>query len=131
MVVASYDPATGDVELAHGGIPPALIVHPSRGECREVGARGLPIGVDEDAIYASASVSMSAGDVLLLTSDGLTESSNREGERYGVERMGRALLEAGEEDGRSLGSILEEDLIGFLDGKRVNDDVTVLAIRKR
>jgi len=74
---------------------------------------------------------MSAGDVLLLTSDGLTESSNREGARYGVERMGRALLEAGEEDGRSIGAILEEDLIGFLDGKLINDDVTVLAIRKR
>jgi hypothetical protein len=41
------------------------------------------------------------------------------------------LLEAGEEDGRSSGAILEEDLIGFLDGKLINDDVTVLAIRKR
>lgn len=131
MVVASYDPSTGEVELAHGGIPPSLIVETSQGTCREVGARGLPIGVDEDAIYESVSLSMASGDVLLLTSDGLTESSNREGERYGVERMGQALLEAGAEEERSVGAILEEDLIGFLDGKRINDDVTVLAIRRR
>lgn len=131
MVVASYDPALSQVELVHGGIPPAVLVRRPTGEAQVVGSRGLPVGVDEDAEYESVVVRLLPGDMVLLTSDGLTETSNRDGERYGVERMGEAMLAAMEEEDRSIGSILEEDIIGFLDGKRLNDDVTVVALQKR
>ncbi len=130
IVIASYDPKTSEVQLAHGGIPPAVLVKRHSGECREVGARGLPVGVDEDVMYAPYALTLEPGDVLLLTSDGLTETANRDGARYGVDRIGQAIVEAGE-DGRSIGAILEEDVIGFLDGKRLNDDVTVLALQKK
>lgn len=131
MVVASYDPTVSEVQLVHGGIPPAVLVRRSSREALVVGSRGLPVGVDEDAEYESVTLSLSSGDILLLTSDGLTETSNRDGERYGVQRMGEALIASFGEEERSIGSILEEDIIGFLDGKRLNDDVTVLALQKR
>lgn len=131
MVVASYDPTSSQVQLVHGGIPPAVLVRPSLGDAQVVGCRGLPVGLDEDAEYESVTLTLSSGDMVLLTSDGLTETSNRDGERYGVQRIGEAILASTNEEGRSMASILEEDIIGFLDGKRLNDDVTVLALQKR
>lgn len=131
MVAASYDPAGSEIQLVHAGIPPAVLVRRSVRDALVVGSRGLPVGVDEDAEYEPISVILSSGDIVLLTSDGLTETSNRDGERYGVQRMGEAILSAIEEGERSIGSILEEDIIGFLDGKRLSDDVTVLALQKK
>jgi serine phosphatase RsbU (regulator of sigma subunit) len=131
MVVASYECDTGKVQLAHGGIPPAVHLNFATGEAKSVGNRGLPVGVDEDAEYEPLSFQLEEGDLLLLTSDGLTETMNREGERYGVARIGTAILESMSDSQRSIGSILEEDIISFLDGKRLNDDVTVLSLLRR
>jgi serine phosphatase RsbU (regulator of sigma subunit) len=130
IVVATYNVATFEVQLAHGGIPPSVLVERSKGMCQVVGNKGFPIGVDEDVTYAPFDLKMSQGDILLLTTDGLTESANRDGERYGIERLGFTLADSTDLDRRGVGPVLEQDLIMFLDGKRLSDDVTVVSLRR-
>jgi serine phosphatase RsbU (regulator of sigma subunit) len=66
------DEATATFVLA--GHPPPLLVPPA-GAPRLVDAEpGLPLGVDEDAVYPATTVALPPGAALVLYTDGLVES---------------------------------------------------------
>jgi sigma-B regulation protein RsbU (phosphoserine phosphatase) len=52
---------------------------------------GLLLGVIPDAEYVSGSCALDRGDMLLIYSDGITESQNKEGEEFGYVRLEKEL----------------------------------------
>src|SRR3712207_8772707 len=53
----------------------------------ELPTHGLPLAVDEDGTYdAATAVPLAAGDLLIVLSDGLSESRGPGGEMYGMGR---------------------------------------------
>ncbi len=84
-VSAVYQPDAGEFRFANAGQPRPLrwsarqhvwtLVQPaSESDC------GLPLGVKPDACYTEESVMLAERDVLLLSSDGLYEARNGQGE---------------------------------------------------
>jgi sigma-B regulation protein RsbU (phosphoserine phosphatase) len=73
--------------------------HPSpirlseRGEAVAVGRGGFPVGIAAGMEYDSVELDLTAGERLVLYSDGITECANGKGERLGEARL-LALLEA-------------------------------------
>lgn len=84
-----YDPATRRLTYACAGHP-----GPRRRSC-EGGcvdttldrSLGLPLGIDPDEAYTDATVDLRMGDVLVLYTDGITESRDAAGEMFGAERL--------------------------------------------
>ncbi len=56
---------------------------------------GLPVGLFADQEYSNASLVLSAGDKLVLYTDGLTEAENKAAELYGDDRLIRTLSRPG------------------------------------
>ena len=74
LLVGRYDPVTGQLWLAGGGHPPALLI-PAEGQPRYVEAPGSPIGWPMAGSTELAEITLGKGDTLLLYTDGLVEGN--------------------------------------------------------
>jgi serine phosphatase RsbU (regulator of sigma subunit)/predicted ester cyclase len=99
------------------------------GDCEELRARGMPLGLMPGMSYEEKEVVLDAGEAALFYSDGLVEAHSPEGEMFGFPRL-RALVAKHGEDG-SLGTLLLEELYSFVgEGWEQEDDITLLTLRR-
>jgi sigma-B regulation protein RsbU (phosphoserine phosphatase) len=61
------------------------------GEVSEIEVRGIPLGMLPEVEYDELTINLEAGDVVVFASDGIHESTNRDDEEFGVDRL-KALL---------------------------------------
>jgi phosphoserine phosphatase RsbU/P len=118
----------GAVDLVSAGHLPLL--HLCAGETKSQGATGVPLGMFPNTTFPVFSFSISAGDSLLIYTDGLTEARNADGEEYGLHRV-RALAD-GHRDKRpaELISHCLADLNAFTSSAKQTDDLTLLALQR-
>ena len=82
LFLARLNPITGFVEYCSAGHPPALLLR-ANGELELLSEGGMLLGVVPAARYICGSFELRAGDVLMIYSDGITESLNGAGEEFG------------------------------------------------
>jgi sigma-B regulation protein RsbU (phosphoserine phosphatase) len=93
LFVAKLDPSTGFVRYCSAGHPPAFLLRVN-GDLEFLSEGGLLLGVVPAAPYVSGSFELGAGDVLMIYSDGITESLNYAGEEFGYARLEAQLRRA-------------------------------------
>jgi PAS domain S-box-containing protein len=116
----------GELVLSSAGHPPALRVD-AGGSVTEAPAPGPLLGAFEDAKWSEETVPVGPGELVLLYTDGVTETAGGD-ERFGLRRL-RALLAS--HAGASPAALLDA-LAAALDDFRVSDpgdDVAALALR--
>jgi phosphoserine phosphatase RsbU/P len=92
FVTAAYvhlDAVARELRYAAAGHPAMLLLR--GGAVSEIAENGLLLGAAQDAIYADKTLSLEAGDRLVLYTDGLVEARNEQGELFGEERFNAAL----------------------------------------
>jgi sigma-B regulation protein RsbU (phosphoserine phosphatase) len=109
------------------GHPPVLL---RRGDGRidELSSNGLPIGMFPDRRYTASETRLEPGDTMLLYTDGLVETTNEDGESFGIERL-RGFLRSEAETPRSLTDSLYRNIAEHQDMEKLDDDVTFVAAR--
>ncbi len=118
----------GEVTLVNAGHVPPLCVGGE--ELRWIGATGLPLGLFCDQGFKAVEVALRPGELLVLCTDGLTETRSPSGEEFG-----RARLEGA---ARALQGLAPEEVAAglaaaagaFRGGVRRADDLTVLVIQR-
>jgi serine phosphatase RsbU (regulator of sigma subunit) len=93
LFLAKLDPITGLVKYCSAGHPPAFLLR-ANGELEFLSAGGLLLGVVPAASYVSGCFELGVGDVLMIYSDGITESLNYAGEEFGYARLEAQLRRA-------------------------------------
>jgi sigma-B regulation protein RsbU (phosphoserine phosphatase) len=129
MFYIKYDTLTQWLSYASAGHNQPVLYRSSENKCQYLDAEGLIIGVKEDVFYEEKSILLDPGDVLLLYTDGLTETTNSEGEMYGLERLGSLLATIHETPLQSMIDTIYRDMIGFAGNLDLADDVSIVAIR--
>ncbi len=86
LFLAKLDPITGLVKYCSAGHPPAVLLR-ANGELELLSEGGMLLGVVPAAPYVSGSFVLGVGDVLMIYSDGITESLNCAGEEFGYARL--------------------------------------------
>ncbi len=117
----------GTLEICVAGHNPPLIV--KDGKVTSIGATGIPVGVLCSAEYDVKRFKLNKNDFLFLYTDGLSEASVNETE-YGTDRIIEHLAEV---NGLSAKEIITDVLLKqqtFLGNTKLEDDITVAAIRK-
>ncbi len=125
---AILEPESGSLSYANAGhdLP---YVRRVRGECEELRARGMPLGLMPGMSYEEGEASLTEGDRVLFYSDGLVEAHAPKGEMFGFPRLRALVAEHGEE--RSLGGFLLEELYSFVgEGWEQEDDITLVTLRR-
>jgi len=127
-VYAVVDTEAGRITVANAGHPPLLIGRPDR-HVEGIDERGLMLGVFPDARYANREVDLRPGDLILLYTDGVTETRNPSGEFFDDERV-RRWLTAGNGGGASrLADGALRDLNAWRGGAVPEDDITFVVAR--
>lgn len=119
------DPAR--VTIASGGHPPAL-VRRRDGDVEPVNGDGTLLGVFDDPQLTATDVTLRAGDLVLLYTDGLSEARRR-GQLFGVEGLAAALGAAAKLDADALVAHVHAAAESWQDSQR--DDMAVLAAQLR
>lgn len=91
------------------------------------GLIGIPMLEPE---YNAIGFSVKSGDSIVLYTDCLTESRNAGGEDYGYERIAASFAKAAGSAQRKL-DILLADFAAFTQSTPVNDDLTIIVLRKK
>ncbi|MDQ3862161.1 MAG: SpoIIE family protein phosphatase, partial [Actinomycetota bacterium] len=123
------DPERGSLRYANAGhdLP---YLRRRGGDCQELRARGMPLGLMPGMDYEQKEIVLDAGEAALLYSDGLVEAHDPEGEMFGFPRLQELLAEHRDEE-RSLEEALLEELSSFVgEGWEQEDDITLLTLRR-
>ena len=126
---AILDPKRGSLSYANAGhdIP---YLRRRGGDCQELRARGMPLGLMPGMDYEQKEIVLDAGEEALLYSDGLVEAHDPKGEMFGFPRLQQLLAEHGDEK-ESLEDALLEELSSFVgQGWEQEDDITLLTLRR-
>ncbi|MGF7107825.1 PP2C family protein-serine/threonine phosphatase [Treponema pedis] len=73
-------------------------------------------------------ITMNRNDTIVFTTDGLLESANLKGERFGNERVGRILATNKEKSAKEIANTIYNRLLDFI-AREIEDDVTILVFK--
>jgi serine phosphatase RsbU (regulator of sigma subunit) len=125
----TLDPKSATLSYANAGHDLPYVLRGSGGECEELRARGMPLGLMPGMSYEEKETILNGGEAALLYSDGLVEAHDPQGEMFGFPRLRALVAEHGEK--RSLGDSLLEELYSFVgEGWKQEDDITLLTLRR-
>jgi serine phosphatase RsbU (regulator of sigma subunit) len=85
----------------------------------------LIIGILENVEYSKQEVPINKGDVLLIYSDGLIEATNKHDEEFGMKRLIDLIQEKNKLSVKQIIQHICQSLNDFLQGKSLEDDLTI------
>jgi PAS domain S-box-containing protein len=131
MAAVRLDETGRKLSFAAAGHPPALLITPS-GELRQLAPRSAVLGAFETAVpqQASEEFMLSAGDRLMLYSDGLTEVWNGDGQILDVEGLEKIVRGAAALPLPAMRQAIIEGVNSYSAGP-VQDDVTLVLVDVR
>jgi len=121
---------TGLFLYANAGHNPPIFLKSKSGEADFLQPTGPVLGPAPDAKYYVDSINFAKGDVLLLYSDGITESANGEFDPYGDEKLLSKLKSLSKMTAKEIVLGILEDAIKFSKNGKYSDDMTLVVIKK-
>jgi|GEM_PF-6426444 len=128
MVYAEIDQDVLRVANA-GCITP--IVKQSDGSVKWVEAAGLPLGMglEEDFGYEEATLNVSKGDVIVLTSDGVVEATNTTDELFEFDRLEQVVAAGPTTSAQAMLDHIRAEVNRFIGDMELQDDVTIVVVK--
>jgi serine phosphatase RsbU (regulator of sigma subunit) len=133
-IAVSYcriNPEDGSGILANGGMPFPFLV---RGDhIDRLKMPGVPLGLMEGVRYQELPFHLDPGDILILASDGTMDALNAEGAFYDIDRFTGSVQRHSNknQDAAAFLKDLYSDLLHFVGNAEVNDDITLIALRRK
>jgi serine phosphatase RsbU (regulator of sigma subunit) len=115
-----------DVELACGGHPLPLVVHPD-GAVEPAGRLGTLVGADIDPLLTDVRLELGPGQVMVFYTDGVTEVRRRAREVFGQRELTAVLERCGGLPPDAVADRVEAAVLTASEG-RLRDDVAILAL---
>ena len=131
FVTAALEPAEGRLELLSAGHGPLLLYTASDDHVQGFDAHGIPFGIFPAMPYGpTQKISLAAGDLLVLLTDGFFEWKNAANEDFGIPRLQEAIRAARNLPASRIISGLHEAVVRFADGTRQLDDLTAVVVKR-
>jgi sigma-B regulation protein RsbU (phosphoserine phosphatase) len=121
---------TGLFLYANAGHNPPIFFRAKTGAAEFLDPTGPVLGPAPTAKYQVDSINFSKGDVLLLYSDGITESANEKFEPYGDEKLLAKLKSLVQLTPKEITLGILDDVIKFSKNGKYSDDMTLVVIKK-
>ena len=126
-----YNPATGALDYARAGHPPALLLSRTRGKVQQLKSDGFAFGFLEESLYLPNQVQLEVDDVVVAFTDALPEAQSRSGDTYGYARM-ESVLAATEPSATAADILMAilDDFDDFREGRILKDDSTLIVLKR-
>jgi len=114
--------------FARAGHELPLWWHQDTGDVTFLEGEGLPLGIFPDNRYFTQQVDLNEGDKLLLYTDGLTDSTNPAGERFGHDRLVDLFRKNSSLSSKNLIKVIENEVVAFHTGLEQLDDIAIALV---
>nr|MCU0555927.1 serine/threonine-protein phosphatase [Desulfobacterales bacterium] len=122
----------GEICWVRAGHEPALVYDAGKDTFMELRGDGMALGVDENQEYACYSYTgWNAGHLLLFGTDGIWETENPGGERFGKQRLRRLLRAHHPDRPGDIMRAVTDDLAAFRGEAVQHDDITLVVVKFR
>jgi sigma-B regulation protein RsbU (phosphoserine phosphatase) len=129
LFYARYDHRQRRLTYANAGHTPAILFHGATQTFSELDSEGLIIGVSLNVGFEEREISLQQGDILILHTDGIIESSNHNGELFGIERFKQTISACAHLSPNGIISEVFAALFGFTGKSSLQDDVSIVVMK--
>lgn len=129
LFCAELDPLTGELSYSNAGHNPPILVSKD-GSYRLLESGGLPIGITDEIIYDTNSLVIKPGDVLVIYSDGITDSVNEQDEDFGENRLIEVVRGYRNRTASKLRDQIEGAIADFMGTRAPVDDTTFVIVKR-
>lgn len=126
--IAEYEPATRRLTYVNAGHNNPIVLRRS-GAVERLDVGGMPLGVMDEAPYASGEVTLETGDWLVAFTDGVVEAENPAQQQYGEERLLQMARWGVGLTPRVLLEYLLADIDRFENNAAQHDDITCVLVK--
>ncbi|HEX8556802.1 MAG TPA: SpoIIE family protein phosphatase [Pyrinomonadaceae bacterium] len=130
LFLALYDDRALSLRYTNAGHNAPLLVR-AGGGVERLWAGGTVLGAFDFAPFEEGQAQLSAGDLLVIYSDGITEAQNAGGEEYGEERLARLAAERRHETAENIRAAIFEDVERWTAQAERGDDQTLVILKCR
>lgn len=112
------------------GHDPAILYDPATDRFEEMGGEGLALGINDAWRYQEYEKrSLAEGQIILLSTDGLWEAQNPQGEMFGKESIYEIIRQNASANAQQLLDTIIEQLARFQKNAQTTDDITLVIIK--
>lgn len=130
LFYSELDPRSHQLTYINGGHNPSLLVRAS-GEVTRLDIGGFPVGITPFGDYREGWVEIEPGDVMVVYSDGVTESLDEEGEEFGEARLIEIVQKNRGRTPAGLRDRIDEALTKFVGKADSVDDLTLVILKRK
>ena len=132
LFFAVLDPKDRSLTYNNAGHTPPSLYRAATGEIESLARTGFPIGLMDGARFMHRKgLVLQPGDVLLVYTDGITETMNPAEDIFGAERLNAALKRLASRTPAEIISALEKEAAEFGGPNHKQDDMTILAVKAK
>lgn len=129
LFYGELDPLTGELAYSNGGHNTPLLMRRT-GETVLLDKGGLPVGLMPGVSYQQDVVTFEPGDVLIIYSDGITESVNAADDEFGEDRLIEVVRSNINRSASGIRDRIDESLSKFVGTTAPIDDMTLMIIKR-
>ena len=132
MFYLAIDPTQALLQWVRAGHDPGIFYDPHSDTFEELYGSGVALGVMEDWQFAEyTKTALKTGQIIFLSTDGLKEARNTSGEMFGSDPVYRIIRQNASSSANEILDALFESLNCFLEGNRLEDDITLVVVKIR
>ena len=132
FAVVFLEPARSCLQVLSAGHGPIMWYQYATDKIDNLEAHGIPLGMIGGIKYDRATnVSLAAGDMLVLVTDGFYEWENPEGEQFGLQRLEAVIRNSHDYAAEEVIARLRAAVIDFCRGTPQQDDLTAVILRRK
>lgn len=129
LAYLSYSPGDNTVEYASAGHQPLLLWKESEKTIKPIHQKTDPIGIERSSVYSDLKLTVSKGDIIILFTDGLIESLNKEGKQYGIDTLAKVVSENSSLTAKDIATEVKHNIQAFIGSASLHDDQTLVVMK--
>jgi len=130
LFYGALDAASRSLTWTSAGHDPPLWLRRASGRIEELPNTGIPLGILEDAAYEGCGpVTLEAGDVVLIGTDGIWEAANAADEQFGKDRLREILTACADRTAEQIHAAVVQAVHAFRADRAQMDDITLVVIK--
>ena len=129
LFYGELDLKTLTLSYANAGHESPLLYRKATGEFEELESTGIPLGMMDDSEYEENQIRMQLGDILVLSTDGISEAMNKKGEQFGIERLVEIIRRGVNKSANQVIKDCHDAVLKFCGEEQQRDDLTLVVLK--
>lgn len=130
LFYTEISPCTKALQWVRAGHDPAIFYDPHLDKFEELRGRGMALGIDANFKYQeNTAKKLSAGNILVIATDGLWEAQNPKGKMFGKDRLMDLVRQYSSSSSDAILNAIIDALKTFQKSAKQEDDVTLVVLK--